>query len=93
MKKPELPKDTDTYYYHLEPVYDHYKKVKVIDRCECCDHKIGEHLEERGIKIIEWKIVKAKKDMMWAMRQRCQEALENYILKPNPIVENLLKRK
>jgi len=67
MKKPILPKDTNTHYYYPEPVYDHYKKVKIIDRCECCGHKIGEHFEERGVKVIGWKIKKARKDMHYLM--------------------------
>lgn len=69
MTKPPLPPETDTHYFYLEPVYDRYKKVKVIDRCECCDHKIGEHFEQRGVKLIKWKVKKAKKDIHYYLNK------------------------
>lgn len=69
LKKPVLPDDTNTHYFYLEPVYDHYKKVKVIDRCECCNHKTGEHFEEKGIKVIDYKVNKAKKDSVYYLNK------------------------
>lgn len=91
MKKPELPKNTDSYYYQLEPVYDHYKKVRVIDRCECCDHKTGEHLEKRGVKVVGWKVKKYKKDWLWTMGRFYEKQIEDFILSPNPLVESFMK--
>lgn len=69
IKKPKLPPDTDSHHFYLEPVYDHYKKVKVIDRCEHCDHKIGEHFEERGVKLLRYEVKRAKKDIHYHMRK------------------------
>lgn len=77
MKKPKLPKDTKNYYYYLEPIYDHYRDVKVIDRCQECNHKIGEHIEKRGVKVIGYKIVKAKKDWLYAMRKLQEKRMES----------------
>lgn len=80
--KPELPPDTETHYFYHEPVYKRMKKVKVIDRCECCDHKTGEHYEERGVGLIAWKVVKKEKDITYHLRRLYEDRFMYYATQP-----------
>lgn len=78
MKKiepPKLPPETDTHYFRAEPVYHHYRTVTVIDRCECCDHKIGSHKEKRGVRIVSYKIKKYKKDAFYYMAKLVEKQM------------------
>ncbi len=73
VKAPKLPEDTKTHYFVAEPIFDHYREVTVIDRCECCDHKTGSHKEKRGVKITGYKVKKYKKDALYYMRKMMEE--------------------
>ena len=92
IQKPELPKDTDTHYFYHSPIYDHYKKVKVIERCECCDHKTGEHFEKRGVKVIKWEIKKGKKDMQYHLNQMWYEQMMRRVKVPS-LLDNIKGKK
>lgn len=93
MKKPELPPETEHYYYSLEPVYDHYKTVKVIDRCDCCGHKTGEHTYEKGVKIIGWEVVKNKKDIQYHMMKAMYPIVEKQIFEESVLLTHLKGKK
>lgn len=87
--KPERPKQippTKHYYFTWEPVYERYREVKVIDRCDCCDHKIGSHIEKRGVKLIGWKSVRRKKNMFYGLNKVMEEKILDQIFTPSPIV-------
>jgi len=92
MKKPELPKDTDDHHFYLLPVYDHYKKVKIIDRCECCNKKTGEHFEERGVKIVGYKVGSVKKDLNYHLERRYAKRATGTIFE-EPLLINRIKGK
>lgn len=93
MKEPKLPPDTEQYYYSAEAIYDHYKTVKVIDRCECCNHKIGEHTFEKGVKIIGWKVKRYKKDVWWSINKATKKIVEDNVFKVSPILDMLKGKK
>ncbi len=93
MKKPKLPPETDHYYYYLNPIYDHYKIVKVIERCECCGHKTGVRLEYRGVKVIKWEVKRGVKDLAWHTNKFMTKKMVDEMLHPSPLLERLLNKK
>lgn len=93
IKKPKLPKETDSHYYTLEPIYDHYKTVRVANYCECCGQKTGYHKEQRGVKIVLYKIHKHKKDAWYYTEQLMLKQIADNIATSSPIVEMIMNRK
>jgi len=92
MKKPTLPPETDAHYYTIEPVYDHYKTVRVADYCEHCSQKTGYHEEQRGVKIVGYKVNKNKKDVNWHTQQFMLGQVVGSMMTSSPFVE-MMKRK
>ena len=74
--KPELPPETKNHYFTIEPIFDHYKEIKVKQYCEECNHYTGFYLKKHGVKIIGYTVNKHIKDIAYVHNK----IMESYIL-------------
>lgn len=88
---PDIPQETKDFYFTREPIYDHYKTVKVKDYCDCCGHYTGFHEEQRGVKLLGYNIIKKKKDTSYLINKLWMPKVVENIMEPSPMIERILK--
>ena len=55
----------------------------MLDRCDECGHKTGEHFEDRGVHILRYEIKKLKKDIYWTLSKMYEKRLMEEISRPS----------